>query len=434
MKITVFQVVILIVFILSAVVAVTFFALGGGRGGGGQEEVGRVEIWGTYDQGAFQRISQVFNENTDDFDGVSYVEKNEATFTDELVEALASGRGPDLFFLEHPLILRHRDKIIPIPFDIVSRRAFRDMYVEASELFVDPEGVIALPTSADPLVLYWNRSIFSNEGVSSPPRFWDEVLVLATDRLNVRDDTGNVSQSAIALGEYQNIDNAKEILSMLIMQAGGGVVASNEAGELFSQLNIRFQNGISPAESALRLYTDFANPIKPVYSWNRGFRSAKEEFLSGSLAMYIGFASELRDIRLRNPNLNFDVAPVPQSRDGGTVTFGNVVGLAIPKNSENINGAARIAISLSSTFGNEVFTDILGLTPARRDLLVAPPSEDLFKKVFFDAALIARAWLDPNIGRTNSMFKDMIELTTSGRLRVGEAVGGADSTMESLLR
>jgi hypothetical protein len=31
--------------------------------------------------------------------------------------------------------------------------------------------------------------------------------------------------------------------------------------------------------------------------------------------MYLGFVSELKGLRLKNPNLNFDVAEIPQFND-----------------------------------------------------------------------------------------------------------------------
>ena len=52
--------------------------------------------------------------------------------------------------------------------------------------------------------------------------------------------------------------------------------------------------------------------------------------------MYFGFASGLPDLRLKNPNLNFDVA-MPQTKDyTKNITFGRMVGLAIPRNSQKI--------------------------------------------------------------------------------------------------
>ena len=44
------------------------------------------------------------------------------TFDQEFVEALAVGQGPDLFFLTQDGILKHKDKIYPIPFSVYSEK------------------------------------------------------------------------------------------------------------------------------------------------------------------------------------------------------------------------------------------------------------------------------------------------------------------------
>jgi hypothetical protein len=38
---------------------------------------------------------------------------------------------------------------------------------------------------------------------------------------------------------------------------------------------------------------------------------SRNYFLSGRLATYFGFSSEARNIRFKNPNLNFYVAEIP---------------------------------------------------------------------------------------------------------------------------
>ncbi|MCD5396682.1 MAG: hypothetical protein LRZ98_00730 [Candidatus Pacebacteria bacterium] len=42
--------------------------------------------------------------------------------------------------------------------------------------------------------------------------------------------------------------------------------------------------------------------------------NSRDVFLSGKLATYFGFSSELRGLRLKNPNLNFDIAMVPNPK------------------------------------------------------------------------------------------------------------------------
>ena len=83
------------------------------------------------------------------------------------------------------------------------------------------------------------------------------------------------------------------------MQAGNPIVGPKN-GSLGSALN----NGGEKYDlgSILQFYVDFADPVKPVYSWNKSFPRAVDAFSSEDLAIYFGFASEFRSLLNKNPN------------------------------------------------------------------------------------------------------------------------------------
>ena len=45
------------------------------------------------------------------------------------------------------------------------------------------------------------------------------------ESITERDDSGVITKSAVALGEFQNVLHAKEILGAMIMQAGGDIIS-----------------------------------------------------------------------------------------------------------------------------------------------------------------------------------------------------------------
>lgn len=430
---SVFQIVILAVFAVFLIIGVLLFA---GVGGFGSQDnpIGEVVIWGTYDENLMNRFINELSIDDSRLDGVTYIEKDPRFFNEELVEALASGSGPDLFFLFQEDIVRHEDKIQPISYEIMSEREFKDTFVEEGELFLESRGILGMPFILDPMVLYWNRAHYATAGISRPPRFWDEFLSIAIDGvLTKKGENGAIVQSSLSFGEYRNIIHAKELLSMLMLQAGNSI-AKRQEGQVVSQLRFRLSDNQFPAENALRFYTDFANPLKSVYSWNRALPEAQKAFARGILSSYIGFSSEIRSIRAQNANLNFDVAAVPQVRTSNlSVTFGNMIALATPKTSQNQIGAMSTAFILTSENALQKLSDVTGLPPVLRALLTARPS-DPFKAIFTDAALQSRAWLDPNSKETETIFQNMIESVVSGRLRISEVIRISDSEIESLLR
>ena len=415
---------------LLIIVGVIIFATGGFGSSG--KESGNVVIWGTIGAGEFTNFlqnSQIANDKTVT---VTYVEKNENTFDQDFVEALATLKGPDLFFLPQDSIVKHHDKVITIPFQSYPERTFKENFVEEGELFLTSTGALALPFIVDPMVMYWNRDTFSSAGLSVPPKHWSEMYDLSV-QLSKKDNNLNIIKSTVALGEYTNITHAKELIGLLTMQAGSPIVVRREDDSLNNLLNNPLNFPVAPANRAVSFYTEFSNPLKPYYSWNRSLPSSKSFFLSGDLALYFGFASELADLRLKNPNLNFDVAPVLQSKDADKIiTFGKIIGLAVPKSSKNVAGAFKVASLMTSASSIGELSKITGLPPVRRELLVNKPQEN-YLSVFYDGAIQSRGWLSPEASKVDPIFKEMIESITGGRAMPSEAINKASSQIDLLL-
>lgn len=414
-----FQLISLFVFGFFIVVGVAIFALGGLSE---EADVSAATVWGTMDSKVFEGALASTGLYQNKSISITYVQKNSSSFDQELLEALATGTGPDIFFLTNESVIKHRAKILPIPYESYPARNFLDNFIEAGEVFLAPDGVLALPFSIDPMVMYWNRDLFSNAGLATPPRFWSGFYDLS-NLITKKDSNLNVTISSAPLGEFANISNAFDIVGLLFMQAGSPIVRTGSAdGLIQSAIN---QPPLA-AERALSFFTEFANPLKPYYSWNRSLPLSKNLFLSGGLATYFGFASELADLRLKNPNLNFDVAAIPQTKDAARVTtIADITGLAISKNSPNIAGAYNIAVLLTSQQMIDTFSKATNLPPVRRDSLSSKPAES-YLSVFYDAAVQAKSWLVPDAVKTPAIFKEMVESVTGGRDTVSEAVVRAD--------
>lgn len=429
-----FQLIVLAVFLLAGIAGVVVVATSRYKGSNsGRIFASPVSLWGTLDR---ERVDAVISglraDFGDDAFDVSYAQKNDATFGNELLEAIASGAGPDLVLLSHDALLKQKNKLFVTPYTSFSERAFRDQYIDEGELYLSPEGIFAFPFSIDPLIMYWNRDLFSSAAQANPPRYWDEFYTLSPV-ITKRDLAGNVSKSAVALGEYVNVSHAREVLSALIRQAGNPLVET-EDGKPRSVLSQKRGLASSPAEAAVRFYVDFSDPVKPFYSWNRSLPESKEAFISGDLATYFGFAGEIGALRDKNPNLNFDVALLPQTRDANTTTtFGKLYGVAILKGTKNLQDAFFAATTLAGKKGVNHWASAANLPPVRRDLLSVKPT-DAYKPVFYASALSARAWLDPDPRESGSIFRRMVESSGSGKARISEAVARADAELDELFK
>ena len=429
-ELSVFQVVLLASFGALAISGMLVFALLVSSGGG--NAIGAVTIWGTLDPNAFTVVLRQAAETENRFSQVTYVQKDQQEYERLLTEALASGTGPDLFLLRQDYVVRNEGKIVPIPYDNFSRSQFEDTFVEAAEPYLAGGGVLGIPIVVDPLVLYWNRDMLSAAGFAQPPRYWDELPDLA-QRVVKKDESGRIVKAAVAFGEYQNVDNAKDILVLLILQAGGSITQRDNTGRLLPTLSARTAGAASQAtESALRFYTEFADPSKVDYSWSRSLPGSRAAFAAGDLALYLGYASEASTIARTNPNLNFVIASVPQSRVADTPrNVARVYALAVSRTSTKPSGAMTVASLMGDTGFAQSLSFALALPSARRNVLAQGGSdEDALGR---REALIARSWLDPDPERTSNIFRAMIESVTSGSARPAEAIGRASQEMARIL-
>ncbi|MGB8815708.1 MAG: hypothetical protein WCC74_00505 [Minisyncoccia bacterium] len=397
----------------------------------------KLEVWGTASKADFSKFSAKLNEAGIQGFSMNYSEKSKDSFENDLINALANGAGPDVVLIKQDFVFKQGSKLFTIPFANYPERTFRDSFIDGSDIYIKPDGILAVPFVADPLVMYFNKDIFTDVGIAQVPKYWSEFPNIA-GRITKSDVSANITRSAVAFGEYRNVDNAKELISTLIFQAGNPIVGSvsgNTQSTLGSDdASAKNTDKLSLAGSAVKFYTDFANPQKAVYSWNRALPSAKASFLSEDLAIYFGFASEYADIKIKNPNLNFDVANMPQLDLSKTKSvFGNIYAFGILKTSKNIAQALGMINLFSSADVESIFTSNTYYSPTRRDLLVLPPA-DAIRSVFNSSALMSKGWLDPDYLSTSQIFQNMIEDISSGRSDVGNAVKNASGQIDNLLK
>lgn len=422
-----FQIILTGIFGIFIIIGVLLFAFARPN----QSERANILVWGTISETDFSSMYSRLPLSKDKNTTIRYVYKAKSDFDRDFVEAIAAGVGPDVVFIGEDNLLKQKNKLFIVPFESYSERTFRDTFIQEGELFLNKEGIFAFPILIDPLVMYWNRDILFSLGSATPPKYWDEFYAFSK-KFTEKDNALNLTRSAIAFGEFQNINNAKEIISTLIFQAGSPIISKTDTGYRASILD-NFGYAIPPALSALNFYTEFSNPSKTHYSWNRSLPDSQTAFLSGDLAVYFGFASELNTLKLKNPNLNFDVSAIPQSRTGSAkITYGDLQGLAITKTSKNIAGALRVIAGLSSPEAISELIKLTGLPPIRKDV-ISRGTTDPFLTLFFESALWSRGWLDPDINETNILFKEMVESITSGRLRTEEALSQTEQKLQVMV-
>ncbi len=395
-----------------------------------------VSLWGPLPESQIARVISEVNKENKPYK-IDYSEIPTLSYEETVVNALASGKGPDFWIVSQDMILKNKDRISVIPFLVYPERNFRDNFADISNLLVEQKGggLTGIPFLADPLIMYWNKDIFSSAGISQPPKDWNEFAEIVAE-LTQKNEAGNIVQSGTALGELSNIENGKDILSMLIIQSGNPIIKKDNYNNLKISLDEDDSSGNRSAVSSVKFFNSFSDPSKNTYSWNKALLEAGDAFAKGSLAMYFGYASELPYIIERNPHLNFDIAEVPQIKGDKTKTgFAKIYSFAIMKNSSQAKKQAAInsIIFMTSNGVAKSFSEETGLVSLRRDLL-SERTTDAYFDLINKAVVMAKSWLEPDGEEVRRIFKDMVESTASGSSSADSAVKLANTRLDQALR
>lgn len=415
-----------------ALIAVLMFAgiLPGGIGPMGSKKVDEVVLWGPYGGNELTSFFSEFNAENSETVKINYVSKTPETFLDDLIESFARGEGPDLFFVDQTMLNRLNGKITEIPYSSYPQRDILNNFVDGASVFMNTTGLRAMPMFIDPLVMYYNRTMYTSANIIIPPKNWID-LIATIKPITEIDQANNITRTAVALGQFNNITNAKYILSTLLFQAGNPIIATTADNNYEVVLANNFGLSPTPAEVVVSFFNQFSNPTQEAYAWNRSISQDKDMFVAEKLATYFGFASELTDLQAKNPHLNFDAALIPQKDSQKKIVYGDFYGLAISKSSSLKNSAILASSLLSNSVNNKNLASLLSLRPIRRDLLVQKES-DPFLQVFNDSAVVANSWVDPNTVRTNQILQSVIENTQTGQVSISSAVINATSQINLL--
>jgi len=390
---------------------------------------GQVTIWGTLPAGVFSSIISDLSNRDDAYRRVSYRYIAPENFDNVFINALADQNSPDLLLMSHEKLVTHRSRLQPIPFESFPVRDFRNLYLEGASVFTLNDGVYAFPVAVDPIVMYWNRDILSNNGFLVPPVTWEEIVSETAPALTVRDFNRNVQRSTIAMGEYSNVKNAFQVLSLLLLQAGS-VMVTEDGRRYRIRLNEAIGGGSQPLTSSLGFFTSFSNVNNSLYNWNRSLPLDRELFLRENLVFYFGFGSEARDLESKNPNLNFDIAEVPQ---GATATnkrtYGSFYGFFLPRAAKNKNGAIITMQTLSSQTYAKRISDANNLAPVYKQS-IQQGSNDVYGRIIYSSAINARGWLNPDLNKAGEVIRTTLEDISSNRRGVSGAASDTNQRLQ----
>lgn len=296
----------------------------------------QLEVWGVFDDSdAFSQAFAEYQKLNPYVKQINYRKLSIETYKEDLIDALAAGKGPDIFMIRNAWRSSFEDKVVPAPENILTEKQYQEAFVEvASADFVKQGKIYAVPLSVDSLGLYYNKDLFNAAGISRPPVTWEELLE-DVQKLSQIDHLGNINQSAIALGTAYNINRSTDVLTVLMLQMAQ---ASGAAGS--ENFDIASQNG----QKALEFYTQFSSISSNYYSWNPRQHYSIDAFYEGTLGMMVNYSWQIAALKQKNAKLNFGVAPLPKFENQTPVNFANYWGFAVAKNKPIDESLAQIPV------------------------------------------------------------------------------------------
>jgi len=345
-------------------------------------------------------------------------------YENELLNALAAGRGPDVFMFNSKWLIEHGDKIAPAPSNKMTAETFSGFFPQVAEQdFVSEGRIYAMPLFVDTLALLYNRDIFDAKGVVFAPGTWKE-FEEAVAKLRTFEN-GKMGDKAAAIGGTSaRVSNAVDLVGLLMLQNGSTIV-----NESFTRADFGREG-----EAGLLQYTKFADPQSPLYTWDDSLGLSNEVFANGEVAMAFAYPSDVREIKDSNPFLDFEVSKMPQLDKSNPVNFANYWGLAVRSGSSNLSAAWDFTIFASTDKASaENYIIETGHAPALR-FSINNYLDNPDIGVFAGQALTARSWPQADDDQVDIIFNDMIRNVISDGVTVETAISSARSALTELIR
>jgi multiple sugar transport system substrate-binding protein len=239
---------------------------------------------------------------------VNYIKQDPDKYKDRLLTRIKNGtEDPDVFTYHNTWLLSLTNSsdnvLLPLPISVVVPDEFKKTYFPVVFKDLSKNGAIyGLPQGIDTLALFINKDIFQ-AGQIHIPQTWDEFNT-AAKTLTVKDGNKQIKTSGAAMGLYDNITHAPDIISLLLATNGVDVNTIDKQPNYVGE--------------SISYYTSFAKGNDSV--WDGTLINSRDAFAAGNLAMYFGYSWDIFAIQAANKNLLFEIHPVPYLPKGGNAT------------------------------------------------------------------------------------------------------------------
>jgi multiple sugar transport system substrate-binding protein len=340
---------------------------------GGKKQQVTLTYWGLWeDKQVMQPVISSFEKENPNIK-IEYSLQDPKEYRERLLTRIENGSGPDIFRFHNTWYPMLSGVLLPIPTNVMDRSTFeKSFYSVAAHDLIQNGAIYGIPLEIDTLALYINKDLFSAAGLSAPATWQD--LRSSARLLTVKDESGKIQTAGVAAGTFGNVSHAPDITSLLFAQNGVNL----------SNIKLTDQRVVD----ALKFYTSFAQGEDSV--WDSTLDPSLSAFSKGSLAMFFGYSWDYFNIKAANPNLPFEIVPVPQLSSDQSLNVASYWVEGVSSKSKNQKEALLFLKYLTSKNSQEILyteqskTRAFGEAYSYKDL--APKLKDTELKVFLDQA------------------------------------------------
>lgn len=296
-----------------------------------------LKIWSPFEEAdIYKTISQPFLQDYPNTKlEFSYIDAaNAQEYEAKVVDAIASGEGPDVWLIRADWLPKHQPKLVSSANLATWSKNKKTTEQEAlatlfSQAVVDQNSrdgqLYGLPIAVDSLALYVNKKVISqvrrelddardkrSSTLDTYPTTWAELEQWS--RLITKTDKGNPTRSGLALGLPENTYAATDVFTAILQQKGGSLFTAAEDQVALHLALTKAGQSSFPGQEALTLYSSFATPGNQNFTWNTSVGSPARALIDGKAAMVLAYSSFGTDLlRLdKNAAEYINIRPLPQ--------------------------------------------------------------------------------------------------------------------------
>lgn len=411
---------VIIAFVVLLVVMIFFLAFGSKDSKKKAPKVGSEDITLTYwrlfdDKETFEPVIKEYQEENPNVK-IEYKKLTYAEYEKNLLEALAGGRGPDMFSIGNSWVPKYKDKVTPMPEDMMSVEEYGKSFFKVATLDnVFKNRIYGVPLSMDSLALYVNNDILNKTELNDPPDTWEKLVgkpgdpTLPGQLATLNNRQGDVfNQSAIALGNT-TANRAQDVLALLMLQQRTDMVDENKEKALFNLTKKVEGRDIYLGTEALKFYTSFADPRSPNYSWNNAMGDSVKAFAQGKIAYMLSYAYTAPTLERLNPSLNYSIFNAPQIGGQDPVNYANYWTEVVSKDSKYQAEAWKFLSFISSRYRVSSYLEAAKKVSSRPDISTGGKLN-----AFYSQNASATSWYKGEYLKADPIFIDMINQVLGG--------------------